>query len=133
MDAQVPGEVDDLPAELEQLAAHAIRNLARRVTARLVRVRHFHVGMPLQPLRQAVHLSQRQTQRLADVADGGAPAKADDVRHHGRATAAVALVDVLNDPLAFLVLDVQVDVGRLIPIRGHEPLEHQPGGDGIDH
>ena len=89
--------------------------------------------MPLQPLRQAVHLGLRQTQRLAHVADGRAPAKADHVRHHGRAAAAVALVDVLDHPLALLVLDVQVDVGRLVPIRRHEPLEHQPGGDGIDH
>ena len=60
----------------------------------------------------------------ADFADGSAPSEV----HHGRtdacAMASVFLVDVLDDFFAPLVLEVDVDVGRLLAGFGYEPLEH---------
>src|SRR5690606_24399392 len=50
---------------------------------------------------------------LADVAQGGARAVADEGRDHGGVAAAVALIDVLDDLFAALVLDVEVDVRGL--------------------
>jgi hypothetical protein len=40
--------------------------------------------------------------------------------------AAVALVDVLDDLLAPVALDVDVDVGRAVTLGRQEPLEQQP-------
>ena len=44
---------------------------------------------------------------------------------HARAVAAVFLVDVLDDLLAALVLEVDVDVRRLAAGGADEPLEQQ--------
>ena len=67
----------------------------------------------------------RQSQGLADFADGAARA----VVHHGRADrgaiAAVALVDVLDHLLAPLVLEIDVDVGRLAAVFGNEAGEQK--------
>ena len=74
----------------------------------------------------------RQSQNLADLADGAARA----VMHHGRADrsamAAVAPVDVLDHLLAPLVLEIDVDVGRLAAIFGNEAGEQELGLVGID-
>src|SRR5215211_3055572 len=55
---------------------------------------------------------------------------------HGRgkagAVAAIALVDVLDHLLAPLVLEIDVDVGRLAPLGGHEALEQKIDALGID-
>ena len=56
----------------------------------------------------------RQAQRLADLADRAARAIVDDGGADRGAVAAVALVDVLDDLLAPLVLEIDVDVGRLV-------------------
>ena len=64
-------------------------------------------------------------QHLAHVANRGARPVADEVGHHGGVAAAVLEVDVLDHLFAPLVLDVEVDVGRLGPLTGEEPLEEQ--------
>ena len=60
----------------------------------------------------------------ADFAEGSATSEV----HYGRADAcamaAVFLVDVLDDFFAPLVLEVDIDVGRLLAGFGYEPLEH---------
>ena len=45
---------------------------------------------------------------------------------------AVFAVDILNDFLAPLVLEIDVDVGRLAPLRRDETLEQEIGAVGID-
>ncbi len=49
----------------------------------------------------------------------------------GGAVAAVFLVDVLDDLLAPLVLEIDVDVGRLVALGGDEALEQQVDIGGV--
>ena len=60
---------------------------------------------------------------LADVAQRAARAVADDRGGERGAVAAVFAVDVLDDLLAPLVLEVDVDVGRLVALARDEALE----------
>ena len=66
-----------------------------------------------------------QSERLADLPHRGPAAVAHDVRHHGGAVAAVLPVDVLDHLLAAVVHDVEIDVGRLVPLARQEALEQQ--------
>ena len=59
-------------------------------------------------------------------------AVADDVRDHRRVAAPVLRVDVLDDLLAPLVLEVEVDVGRLGALLREEALEEEPHPHRID-
>ena len=63
--------------------------------------------------------------RAAHVTHGRARLVGDHVGDLGGPVAAVTLVDVLDDLLAAAGLDVQVDVGRPVALRGQEPLEQQ--------
>ena len=74
----------------------------------------------------------RQAEDLADLADGGAAAIGDHGRGDAGAVAAVVLVDVLDHLLAPLVLEIDVDVGRLVAIRGDEALEQEAACARID-
>ena len=68
---------------------------------------------------------RRQSQHLADLADGAARAVMDDGRADRRAVAPVAVVDVLDHLLAPLVLEIDVDVGRLAAVLRDEAREQQ--------
>ena len=65
----------------------------------------------------------RQAERLADLADRHARAVVDDGRADRGAVAAVASVEVLDDLLAALMLEIDVDVGRLVPLGRDEAVE----------
>src|SRR5690242_13436688 len=65
----------------------------------------------------------REAQGLADLADGAARAIADHGRRETRALTTVFRIDVLNHLLAPLVLEVDVDVGGLVPLGADEALE----------
>ena len=67
----------------------------------------------------------RQAQGLADFADGAARAIVNDGRADRGALAAVALVDVLDHLLAPLVLEIDVDVGRLAAVFRDEAGEQE--------
>ena len=69
----------------------------------------------------------RQAERLADLAGGRPRPIGDDGGGDGGVVAAVMLVDVLDHLLAALVLEVDVDVRRLAPVRGDEALEQEAG------
>ena len=73
-----------------------------------------------------------QAEGLADLADGRTAAIADHGGGDAGALAAVFAVDILNDLLAPLVLEIDVDVGRLAPLRRDEALEQEIGAVGID-
>ena len=73
-----------------------------------------------------------QAEGLADLADRRAAAIGDDGGGDAGALAAVFAVDVLDHLLAPLVLEIDVDVGRLAPLRRDEALEQQIGAVGID-
>ena len=67
----------------------------------------------------------RQAEGLADLADRRAAAIGDHGRGDAGALAAVSAVDVLDHLLAPLVLEIDVDVGRLVAVGGDEALEQQ--------
>ena len=77
-------------------------------------------------------VSSLQAEGLADLADRRAAAIADHGGGDAGALAAVFAVDILNDLLAPLVLEIDVDVGRLAPLRRDEALEQKIGAVGID-
>ncbi|MNL70547.1 hypothetical protein D3C87_1955660 [compost metagenome] len=64
-----------------------------------------------------------QTQDLAHLAEGAAGTEMDDGGGDAGAMAAIAFVDMLDDLFAPLVLEVDVDVGRLVAVLGQETLE----------
>ena len=74
----------------------------------------------------------RQPHRLADLADRRARPIVDDRGGDAGPVAAVALIDVLDHLLAPLVLEVDVDVGRLVALARDEALEQQVDLDRID-
>ena len=74
----------------------------------------------------------RQAERLADLADRAARAIADHGRGEAGAVAAVFLVDVLDDLLAPLMLEIDVDVGRLAARGADEALEQHVDAGRVD-
>jgi hypothetical protein len=78
---------------------------------------------------QGVELLGREAQGLAHVAQRAARLVADDGRGQRGALAAVLAVEVLDDLLAPLVLEVHVDVRRLVALLGDEALEQ--GGEPV--
>ena len=73
-----------------------------------------------------------QAHDLADFADRRARAVMDDRRGDPGAVAAVFVVDVLDHFLAPLMLEIDVDVGRLAALLGNEALEQQVAGRRVD-
>ena len=73
-----------------------------------------------------------QAERLADIAQRALGAVADDGRAERGMIAAIGLEDPLHDDLAPLVLEIDVDVGRLAPLLRDEALEQQIVALGID-
>ena len=76
--------------------------------------------------RQPVAEGGGERQGLAHLSRRAPAPVGDDVGRHGRAQAPVALVDVLDDPLAPVsARQVEVDVGPLAALLGEEALEEQ--------
>ena len=125
---QMAREADDFARQRRYLldaAAVRIEPGARKIGAAVA------AGAP-DGRRQRADRVFRQSERLADLADGGAAA----IRDHGGgdagALAAIFLVDILDDLLAPLVLEIDVDVRRFAPFRRNEALEQKIGAIGID-
>ena len=74
-------------------------------------------------LRHCIHLVRRHAERSSDVAHRAFRPIADHGGGDGRTGAAVFLVDVLDHLLAPLVLEVDIDVRRLVPLARDEALE----------
>ena len=81
-------------------------------------------------LRQRIDPLRRQAERLADVADRRASPVADALRRHPRPVPAVLLV--LDHLLAAFMLEIDVDVGSLVALCAHEPLEEDVDPGRID-
>jgi hypothetical protein len=71
---------------------------------------------PRRPIGHDRGPCRERAEDLADLADGAAAAIGDHRRRQGGAVAAIFLVDVLDDLLAPLVLEVDVDVGWLVAL-----------------
>src|SRR5262249_58128368 len=83
-------------------------------------------------LRQGRGHVGSEAERRADLADGAAAAVVDDGGADRGAVAAVARVDVLDDLLAPLVREIDIDVGRLAAVLGDEAGEQEVALVGID-
>jgi hypothetical protein len=68
---------------------------------------------------------KRQAQCLTNVTDGGSRSIGDHLRDDAGVVSAVFVVDVLENLLAALVLEVDVDVGRFIAFGTDEALKKQ--------
>ena len=66
-----------------------------------------------------------QAERLADIAKRALGPVADDGGAKCRAIAAIAFIDPLDDFFAPLMLEIDIDVGRLAPLLGDEALEQK--------
>ena len=105
---------------------------------------HHRLGDPLEigrsghrrptadPLAPGILLALREPQRPRRVAHRTAAAVGDHIGHLRGVVAAVAGVDVLDDLLAQVRLDVDVDIGRSVTGRREEPLEKQSVGHRVD-
>jgi hypothetical protein len=85
---------------------------------------------PVLALRDRLDPLQVDAERAAGVAQRGARPVADDHRGERGAVPAVLAVDVLDDLLAALVLEIDVDVGRFVALDADEAAEEERGAVG---
>ena len=87
---------------------------------------------PVAECRQHVRLLGAEAQHARGITHGAAATPGDLFAHHGRVFTPVAVVHVLQYPLAITVGEVDVDVGRLLPVFAEEAFEQQFHANGID-
>ena len=134
-------EAADMLRKMARKAAQRRRQFERqrqprigRIEAGLAHVVDIDAARPHAPHRVGHHAHRvgREAERLADFADGAAAPVGD---HRGRqrgARAAFLAVDPLDHVLAPLMLEIDIDVGRLVALVGKKALEQDPGFVGID-
>ncbi len=127
---QVAGKADQLARERQHLGQARIGGV-KTGAARML-ARHRLLAPAPQRAGQRADRILRQAEHFADLADGAAPAIADHGRGKPGVLAPVAPIDVLDDVLAPLMLEIDVDIGRLAPLRRNEALEQQIAALGID-
>ncbi len=93
---------------------------------------HVAAVPPGERFRQPVDFLHAQAERLADVAHRALGAIGDDRGGECGAITAVLAVDVLDHFLAALMLEVDVDVGRLVALARDEALEQHRHARRID-
>ena len=127
---EVAGKADQFAGEIDDHAQGGISGV--ETDARHVRRHH------LVPVAAPEHALQRgdrivgQAERLRHLAERHLRAVADDGRGHPGMVAAILGVDVLDHLLAALVLEVDVDVRRLVALGADEALEQEVGTGRID-
>ena len=77
-------------------------------------------------------VSVGQAEDLGDLADRAFRAIGDDSGGEPGAVAAVLVVDVLHHLFAPLVLEIDVDIGRLVALGGEEAPEDEIGRSRVD-
>ncbi len=127
---QVAWEVDQLGGQCQQ-PPH--QGCVRIETALAEGFRQRDAATPVVHRRaEFVDLVHRQAERTGDVADRAAATVADCYCGQCGALAAIALEHVLQHFLAALVLEVDVDVRRLIALGGDEAFKQQIAARRID-
>ena len=127
---EMAGEADQGLGELERQAQAAVLQVEVELRRVVVGDAAFGPDRDLAGERAGDVLGQAE--RLADVAHRAAGAVADHGGAERGAVAAVGVVDPLDHLLAPLVLEIDVDVGRLAAGGGDETLEQQAGADRVD-
>ena len=121
-----------MPGEPVEAAADFVDSLGgqprreRLLERQLGRVMCIHVP------GHAVGLRRGESEGLDHVLEHRAGPVGDHVGDHGGPFSTVPAVAVLDDLLAALRLEIQIDVGRAATLLGQEPLERQAEADGID-
>ncbi len=127
---EVARETEDLVHQAHEMPGHAARAGEMLL---LEAPREIAVAVPpRQRLRQLLDEQRIEPQRLAHVAHRAARAITDDGRGERGAFARVLAVDVLDDFLAPLVLEVDVDVGRFVAFLRDEALEQHGAAIRVD-
>ena len=111
-----------LSGEVEHLLGDAVAGLPRRRGDR---------APPVDPLRPRILLAGGMAQGAGHVAHRRAGPVGDHVGHLGRVVAAVLGEHVLDDLLAAVALDVDVDVGRPVALGRQEALEQEAEPDRV--
>ena len=121
---------DQLAGEIERQPEPAIR----LVEVELVEMLFADALDRPAPHQAAERLGQifGQAERLADITHRPAGAVSLDDGGQGRTIAAIGLVDPLDDFFAAFMLEIDIDIGRLLALARHEPLEQQFVADRID-
>jgi hypothetical protein len=135
--AEVAGEVVDLPPQALEMIDPVRRGVEADRGQLVVEIASafldLHRHVTAEALGDAVHLLEREAERLADLARRRARPVGDDVGGHGGAVRAVALVDVLDNLLALVAGgQVEVDVRPLAALLGQEAFKEELHLDWID-
>ncbi len=122
-------------------AGELVRHLERQRERRIGRIEaggaHLRPADRRRPVAPGRAVQRRdhvvgEAEHLGRLADRRAGAIGDDRRGEAGALAPVALVDVLDHLLAPLVLEIDVDVGRLVALGRDEALEQEIEARRID-
>ena len=120
---QMPGEAENAVDEIQELLHH--RAVGVEPSGLKALPQGGSVVPPGERLGEQIQQVEIHAQRLADVAHGTLRSIGDEGRGQRRAVPAVTFVDVLDDLLAALVLEIHVDVRRLVALLVDEALEQQ--------
>ena len=133
--AHVLGQVARLSLQHPRQAQHPGDQRVGGIEAGLGQaLRHRRVAIaPAEAAGQQAGLVRRQAEGPGHVAHRAPAAVADHRGGQGRALAAVLAIDVLQHLFAAFVLEIHVDVGRLLARAGQEARDQQPGLGRIDH
>ncbi|MBP7747345.1 MAG: hypothetical protein KA383_14600 [Phycisphaerae bacterium] len=127
---QVPRKAQNLPHQPHNHLHRAILRVEPRCAQGFLR--HGFVTPPIQCLRQHIHAIERQTERFTHIAHRRSRTIADDFRGDRRPLAPVFFVDVLKHFLPPFVLEVDVNIRRLVAFATDEALEQQVDARRID-
>src|SRR3989475_2034318 len=128
---QVLERVRQRARALPAMLSFAVRMLVRRML-RGARIRPRIDVVLIDRLRHPVDRLRPEAERLRHLPAGGARAVRDDVADHRRVAIAVLFVDVLDDLLAIVRRDVEVDVRHRPRVLGEEALEEEVVLDRVD-
>ena len=122
----MPGKILDLGRQIHHLFGNALKV---RLVGRIVRSQRTPAAHLLTP---GVLLTLGEPQRPGHVPHRTAATVGDHVGHLRGVLAPIALVDVLDDLLAKIGFDIDVDIGWAVAGRGQEPFEQKLIGHRID-
>src|SRR5580698_1082842 len=118
-----PRESNQLAREGQQPGQHRVvgieTGLAQPLRDRLTAI------PPLHDLGEVAAVFRTQAEHFAQVAQSAARPVHDHRRGDGRALATVLFIDVLDDLLAAVVFEIDIDVRRLTALLRKETLEQQ--------
>ena len=132
--ADMLGEMARERLDLERERPHFLHARALQIDARALELGCAHRAAAHSPDRGGERADGvfRQPEYLADLADGGTAAIGDDGRGNAGMVASIVPINVLDHLFAALVLEIDIDIGRLAAIGGDEALEQQAAVARVD-